>query len=341
MNNPSEIKIPKEIEEAASDWVLRRERGLSAAEEKALAKWIAESPSHAMALKRHECAWTFLERPVLAGRTDEMVRDLGRKSRSRRRRRLASFAAAGVLGCLTLFWITTPPAAVPVIASKSVVIQPKVQHLPDGTRVELREAAELHVDYTNQVRRVRLVKGEALFEVVKMPERPFLVEAGDVQVQALGTVFLVDAGGHRAVDVIVTEGRVAVARKEMSIGGESREEVRESRAVLDAGRRVTVSLQDSASELVAREVTSDELAEKLSWRATRLDFSYTPLPEAVALFNQHSPTELVVADQRLADVRVTGRFRADNIDTLVRLLEANFEIKAERSGGRILLRKSD
>src|SRR6185312_8533669 len=98
----------------------------------------------------------------------------------------------------------------PVARADSIVIsQPERKTLVDGSVVELRDTAEIAVDYAGPLRRVTLRRGEALFQVAKNPARPFVVKAGGLEVRAVGTAFSVQIDGA-AVDVLVTEGRVSV-----------------------------------------------------------------------------------------------------------------------------------
>jgi transmembrane sensor len=150
-------------------------------------------------------------------------------------------------------------------------------------------------------------------------------------VRAVGTAFnvrRVDAG----VEVLVTEGTVAV------------DEPKQSRTVslVDAGRRVMVPAsmaEDQAKMPVGHaalprvmEVLPAEVAQELSWLVPRLEFSGTSLGEALPMFNRFSRVQLTLGDASLSALQVSGIVRADNVDALLRLLETNFDIRAERRG---------
>ena len=87
-------------------------------------------------------------------------------------------------------------------------------------------------------------------------------------------------------------------------------------------------------------VPSAEIAERLAWRAPKLEFSEIPLAEAVAMMNEHNHVKFIVDDAELARLPISGIFRADNTDTFVRLLEGTFGIHAERSADTIILTKA-
>jgi transmembrane sensor len=239
----------------------------------------------------------------------------------------------------------TPESEAPANAN-AVIIAAQHQTLPDGTQVELKPGAEIVADYSGPLRRVTLRRGQALFHVAKDAQRTFVVTAAGVEVRAIGTAFAVQVA-EAGVEVVVTEGRVAVERPTgvpaaLPPSGPAPAPLPPptiSTTLLDAGKRISVDLQPGAPVSQPVEITAAEIAERLAWRATRIEFSHTPLAEAVALLNRHSSVQLVVDDPKLAVVPVNGLFRADNTEALVRILEASFGASAERNGDVITLRR--
>ena len=68
------------IEEAAIDWIVRRDDGLTAAEAAEFERWQAADTRHAEAVARHERTWTMLDRPRAGGRSREMAAALSVRS---------------------------------------------------------------------------------------------------------------------------------------------------------------------------------------------------------------------------------------------------------------------
>ena len=240
--------------------------------------------------------------------------------RRRRHRRLASALAvvAFLTGGSSLLLIDRTPASAAVRGSAFVAL-PARQALPDGSTVELREGAEIAVAFSPSERRVVLHRGEAHFQVASNPQRPFVVRASGIDVRAVGTAFSVQLGAQ-AVAVVVTEGRVAVD------GGNAP-------LTLDAGHGATVETPTAPNEspriTAPVALPAEELATRLAWRVPRLEFSDTPLAEALALFNRHSATRLTLGDARLGRLQISGIVRADNTDALLRLLWLQFQIEPE------------
>jgi transmembrane sensor len=71
---------------------------------------------------------------------------------------------------------------------------------------------------------------------------------------------------------------------------------------------------------------------RLAWRAPRIEFSGTPLSDALTLINRYNAVRTVLADPTLGHVRVSGILRADNSENLWRLLEEQHGIRAEHRG---------
>lgn len=60
----------------------------------------------------------------------------------------------------------------------------------------------------------------------------------------------------------------------------------------------------------------------------------------MAAFNGESRVQLRIADRALAQMRMSGVFRADNAEAFARMLEANYEVRGERTGDEIVLRSA-
>lgn len=334
------------VVQAAASWVVRRDRGLNVPDTDALERWLAADPRHAAEFERIGAGWRSLGNlsavPALADAADEVVR----RAHARRKRRrvvvLASgcFAAAAAITLAYIGWRETP--VVPrdrfqVLASSSREI-----NLPDGSVAQLNGSSRIALEFTGAERRVRLLEGEALFTVTKNPNRPFFVVAGPVTVRAVGTAFNVRLGST-AVEVLVTEGKVRVddnARNRsllpVSVEAADHADPGETEPLLTAGHRVIVNLAakvDDATHVQVAAVASYEVDQALAWQTTRLAFNNTPLDEVVAAFNRYNTRKLALGDDSLPARRITGVFRANNLDGFTRLLQAGIDVRAEEHDG--------
>lgn len=351
------LSSAENIEVAASDWIARRDAGLSAAEERDFSAWKNADRRHAAALANLERTWGALDKPRRSGAAEEL---LGRfEAHTHRRRRRRGRAALALLFLAAgLVWYSQPFADNPSAISQPrvVVIQPEKLTLADGSMVELREDAEIAVEYSETVRRVALRRGAAHFQVAKNPARPFVVVVSGVEVRAIGTSFSVELAAG-SVDVIVTEGRVGVSDSEIDSASAHRSsgdgprapgtglDNRSRELSLSAAQRVAFPLRPESDASLAVVTLDDHgLSARLAWRAARLDFTETPLGDAVKLMNTHATgpgrVMLAVADRAAGQIPVTGIFRAENAEAFVRLLETSSGLTAERSGNTITLRRA-
>lgn len=335
--------LPASIKAAAAAWVGRRDAGLSRSGERELQQWLEADPRHRTALEFYESSWSALAKPFRAGAGVEFELQLISLARKRRRRRRITSGVAAAMILLAAGLVTRTPTRQPAIkpVPTAVVIKPDRQTLPDGSTVELKGEARIAVRYTADVRRVTLESGEAHFDVQKDPGRPFVVTAGGLDVRAVGTAFSV-ALGDKAVEVLVTNGRVAVD-KSPHAGDPAAAPAAVPLATLEAGNRAVVGVEPSAFPEVS-EIAPEELDQRLAWRSTRVEFTRTPLSEAVDLLNQHAPVSaprIVVADPALAEMLVSGVFRPDNTEAFILLITGAFAVKSERVANTITLRKGD
>lgn len=334
MRDTPSIPRSDAVDAAAAGWLARRDAGLTPGERAEFESWLTADPAHASIMREFDYSWKVLDEAHLKGTGRVMARELAARMRRRRFRRLSGWGAAIAASLALAFTMAKFPDRRHVAASAPVVIRPESEVLPDGSRVELNQRAEIAVDFNERMRAVRLVKGEAHFSVAADATRPFVVSAGAVAVRAVGTAFAVRLE-ETAVDVIVTEGRVAVERPERQAS--------DSPVLVDAGDRVRVAAQGGASfeKPAVLPVEPAELERRLAWRGPRLELNGTPLADAVAVFNRENSLRIVVHDPSLARMRLSGIFRADNAEGFVRILEETYGVVVKRDPGSVVLQGTE
>ena len=346
---PSNAENSAPLEATASAWLARRDRGLTATEQDAYLEWLRADVRHGAMIAHIEKTWGALDalaewRPAHSARPNP---DLLATPRARPKiwARLAKFpfavrtlaaAAAVALGIFVLQ--SNVPETPPSSGTVRVIPSPERLTLEDGSVVELNHGGKIETEFTAEMRRVRLVRGEAHFTVTKNPARPFIVEANGVAVRAVGTAFNVRHSAA-AIEVLVTEGQVQVERSVAVVAASAPTPLAPAPTALVAGERAIVDTTAPTAQLVVAAVTPTEIAHALSWQGVRLEFAELPLAEVVTEFNLRNRQQLVVDDATTGRLRVGGSFRADNVDGFVRLLEASFGVSAQRrADGALVLR---
>jgi len=330
MSSPSPDSPENTLRATAARWAVRRDRGLSAAESIDYELWFAADPRHAAAMQRTSAAWSLLDRipesaaaPILAAATR-------RRSFWRRTVTFGSLAAAAALAVGLFVW-SRPLPADPTLSAPalSATTTPRLVTLSDGTVVQLNTGGEVSERFTAATRHVTLTRGEAHFAVAKNPARPFIVQAGSLQVRAVGTAFNINLQSA-AVDVIVTEGRV-----QLTTGTPDA-------PALNAGERATLRRAADGPTLVVARIDAAAITQTLAWREPLMRLGGATLAELAAEFERATGRRLVLADPALADLRFGGRFRADDIDGFTHLLATTLDLDVERAAdGAIVLRKKN
>lgn len=324
------------IEQTAADWLVRRDRGFSAAEQDDFSQWLASDPRHGEAFARQQQTWR--EFNLLAEWRPEHSREpnpdlLARPTRVHRWLPRVAVPLAALF--LILFTVHRGPVRETAPEQRAVLVVPVTRYerrvLEDGSVVQLNRGAAIDVRYSAGERRVELLSGEAHFAVQKDAARPFIVAAAGIGVRAVGTAFNVRLDAD-AIDVLVTEGTVAV---QDATAAQAHEDAR-----VESGHRAVRPITMDDAKWHITPVTADEIAHALAWQPVLLDFSATPLAEVVEAFNDRNTTQLVIADAELGALPIVASFRSDSIEAFVRLLEITAHVRAERRGEHeIILRK--
>ena len=342
------------ISEAAHSWRARLDNELANDEDRAAFQhWLLEDPRHQEEYARIEALWGRLgaitegelapqNHASLDHARAMSVQETGPKPEQppegRRWRhsawfpRTVSAVAAGAIAATVAFLVVPLPDFLnptPEIVAPSVTAYATARGevteivLPDGSVATLGANSAIEFAISPTVRDVTLTRGEAFFAVAEEPSRPFTVKADALLVEVTGTAFGVRLGEMRT-DVAVSEGDVRVSYP-MVIGGEPNPTMRSQRQV-SAGSAITAT-----RERGLRSPTSIREDAVAAWRKGRLVYVATPLSEVIADANRYSVTEIVIADEAVGDITVSGSFDADKIGETLDILSEILPVRIDRS----------
>jgi len=309
------------IEEEASLWVIGEDRGLSDEERERMALWLDASTAHRVAYLKMQGVWKRADR-LAALRAPQPMRQIP-VERGYMMPRL--FALAAVLtvfvGGTSWYYYATRSAGE---AFATGVGQQQTVRLDDGSRIELNTDSRVQAQVTETSRTMRLERGEAYFEVVHDARRPFVVFAGNRKITDIGTKFSVRLDRDQ-VHVLVSEGEVRVE----SLDGKPM-----APTVADAGTAVVA--QENGT-LVANRAPRD-VSREMSWRSGVLVFDQETLAAAAEAFNRYNRKKVVVVGQA-REVRVGGRFRANNADVFASLIQTGMGLNVQYADDEIIISK--
>lgn len=197
--------------------------------------------------------------------------------------------------------------------------------LEDGSQVTLNTASVLRPAFDEGERRVILVRGQALFEVAKDSNRPFVVETPHRRFVAVGTAFDVRVEGEK-IQITMLEGTVRVEQKQPSTANAAT-----TISTITAGEQLTVD----ATRLDRVRLTDPERV--TSWRRGQVIFESSRLADAVAELNRYSTTQIALADHALAELRISGAFATGRPAIFVEALTTYFPIAVTRVDDSTLL----
>lgn len=336
--------------------------------ERGFQRWLAESPKHQYAFEHATETWSQTRAAVrrsaqveisVPGKIDEWP------SRKRVRAGLALaasllVAAVGIGGYVQQSGLRTG------VGERRTVV------LDDGTQVTLNTATRMTVDYDKHRRHVRLESGEAFFEVAKRPEWPFVVTAGDREVTALGTSFLVRRDSTR-IAVTLLEGKVRVTspgsadatpvsspietegkqagsptvreRMQGEVASSTLAVGKEALTTSDstgesAGEDSSITLAPGQRIVFAEHVPPvldrPELQKLTAWQQGLVNIDDLTLAEAVAEINRYSALQLVV-EGAASDIHVSGVFRVTDVENFAQAVAQTHGLELHKEGRRIVL----
>jgi transmembrane sensor len=243
----------------------------------------------------------------------------------RRQRFLPMAAAAVVLLAIAGMILWLAPAA----DLTTEVGEQRLVTLEDGTHVFLNTATRIAVNFDAHARRVELKSGEALFDVAKKPTWPFIVKAGDRQIKALGTSFVVRRDATQTA-VTLVEGSVSV-----TADGSSRSQGVSAPAApqvftLKPGQKLTFLGAQARLDVTP-------LDKAVAWRRGEIIFDDTNLSDAAAELNRYNKDKLVVEQPSAQALRVTGLFQTGDSLSFAHAVAQSYGLTVEERKDAIVL----
>jgi len=357
MNDVVEFNKKSRVRSEASIWLVRMQEGLNQSQKIELSDWLRADAMHQCELLKLADIWDELEvltelAPLFDGvesRVDVTRRAQDLHSRVSWKRVIV--AASLLIGCgvAATFLVSgrfgfqhTPSLTVSISPAETVspikVIgdssskryqtpigkQLEVE-LSDGSTATLNTDTQIEVEFTEQQRLIRLLKGEAHFSVSKDPTRPLVVNVSGRSVEAIGTAFCVRKTTDTEIEVSVDEGRVAVYQRLGSVARLKPEIKPILTASLKAGEVLTIVDGEPQLALYGQ----DEMFDRLAWREGMIVINDETLDYVIQEFKRYSEQKVLLADRSMGEIRVAGYFRLGDVDALLVALENNFNIRSE------------
>lgn len=290
--------------------------------------WLASDAANAAAWERISSAWNRFDdlatAPELIALRQEALGDAQRAARKRWRPitkwgyGVAASLAVVIVAVWGLFaWISEPMQYRTALGERRVIT------LEDGSRIYLDSGSAVRVRYTDAARNLELERGQVRFDVAHNVERPFMVKARDRKIVATGTAFNIDLSG---ADVFITliEGSVTVLDAAYAPLADQNIEIQAESVVLHPGEQLAALM---ARPVVVKKVN---VARTTAWQDGQLVFEDEPLSAVTARVSRYSSTPVMVHDDAVGALRISGVFNTGDVLGFVDAVTHYLPVKAVR-----------
>jgi transmembrane sensor len=312
----------RSVDLEAASWVARLNSDhWSEADQTALREWCRRSPANRDALRRLGTLWAELD-DLSTVQVEAQPPSVGNALHWNRFwvAHAAVFGLVAVALAMGIWWMLNVNVSTPAVQFYATSIgEQRTIELSDHSTVQMNTNSVLEVSYRPLERRVRLVRGEALFNVRKDAARPFLVNAGIDTVRAVGTRFAVRLRNADVIEVVVSEGAVKLMRS-----AEAPSSSEQVSAPVVRKDQVAIVRDLALDPVSVTTVNGRELDRRLAWTGAFLEFDGESLEQVVAEVSRYTPVKIAIADPQLRKVPVGGRFRVGDTQALFDVIEAGF-----------------
>lgn len=351
------------LSDEAAEWFIRlRDDRLSSRNRERNVRWLKQSPAHIAELLRIQQVYTVLRAakledrpPGSPGQADSNVVELMPRTQpvlppagptQSRLRSTLTWKVAASVACLAVSLLLgfIFKAAWLDRTLETELGEWRIATLTDGTVVRIGPGSRLRVSFGDDRRLVRLLRGEAMFDVAKDPKRPFFVKSEMVGVLAVGTEFRVSRRGGEDV-VAVTEGTVALyrdgrddIRRDDIRGAVTQPAAQLANATgglaLSAGEQVSVSKANKSRPVAKQKVNVDY---ELAWADGWVTYEDKTIAEVASEFNRRNRVKIVIVDDSIAARRLAFfRGSATDPESFVAALAVSSDITVVRDEPEVL-----
>ena len=215
--------------------------------------------------------------------------------------------------------------------------------MSDGTHIQLNTNSIVEIAYTSSFRQLTLVQGEARFDVAKDKSRPFTVTSGEKSFTALGTIFNVQKSDDSDMELMVTEGRVLITKSNEALevikqtlltANKNTPQSRLPGILVNSGEKAVIAKHGNTP---IEKVSLDQVQRDLAWQQGMLIFDGEPLSKALIEVSRYTSSHFKISDPNISNVKVSGYFKANDVDGLLASLNSNFNIIYTKSADSTIL----
>lgn len=348
MSNISEVLVGDDLMDVAREWYLRLEDEVG--DDEVLNQfevWVAAMPSHREAFNSVVDFWLHIDSmpeikkiretgssvlDVIYQEPEEnVVVDIGQKKPIKATvfagQGWHKWAIAATVLIVCSFVVNLYSNYLPEGTYRTDTGEQKTIELADGSTVYLNTHSMFRVEFSDKVRKIHLLEGEARFDVAKDTDRPFIVKTNWGDVRAVGTSFNV-YDNEEKIEVLVFEGTVSVDhKKDRNTEAIDFSKPSQTAVMVAYGERVVFFDKNLG---VVRAAHEFELSQKNAWRDSKLIFRGQKLSEVIREMSRYTNKKIVIADDSLNEMKLGGVFDIEDFDALIHAIEDAFPVRVIR-----------
>lgn len=324
-----------QIETAAANWFIEISEGITPERRTRFEQWRDADPRNRVAYLRIQHTWQQARRiaelrPLKEKRHGTPITEvlMPRASGwSPRRWAYVAIATATVLATVAGWKYLLRQMGHPTETYATAVGETRTIMLADGSAAHLNTDTVIEWIGSDKERRVRLKRGEALFEVVHDSSRAFSIILDHSVIHDLGTEFNVYRKASGNVVVTVLSGSVGI------------DEMKQGTQAPLWHRQLTADQQleyTSGGEFIA-DVHATIGSRAIRWRGRKLEASLGPLSEIISELNRYSKHPIIIAEPKLGSLPIGGTYSVSDIDETLNRLQRIAPINITRTGNEFIL----
>lgn len=218
--------------------------------------------------------------------------------------------------------------------------------LPDGSQVWLNAGSRLNYtkDFGKKIREVQLI-GEGYFDVVRNPQKPFVIHTSSVDIKVLGTQFNVKSyPGDRTTETSLVHGSVEVVVRKRP----------DEKYILKPNEKIVVLNEDSAIHtftgtrikpskepiIAIRQLTykeGDSISMETEWTYNKLSFDDETFDEVARKMERWYDVRFEFRNQKLADIRIKGSLINETLPQAMEALQYANRFRYEIQGKTVIV----
>jgi ferric-dicitrate binding protein FerR (iron transport regulator) len=224
-------------------------------------------------------------------------------------RRIAAVAAIFIFGAIPVYYfVQTYQTPEIIIAQASLNEKAKVILLSDGSKVWLNRNATLTYPekFGKSNRNVEL-KGEAFFEVIKNPDKPFIVRTSNSIIEVLGTSFNINSEFNKT-KITVSTGKVKATNTDES-----------NNVIIIKGYSAIVSENQIETYQTAN-------PNYLSWKTGEFVFRDVEIRKVVEDLNTYYKKQIIIKDSSEIGCLLTANFKQTKLQEVIEIIELTCDV---------------